>query len=66
MVSSELLPGPLLLLPDELFRDDLPSPKQERPNADTDAYSNPLSNLDELKLLLLIEIHNKNSKHHCQ
>lgn len=30
MVSSELLPGPLLLRPDKLLRDDLPSKKRKK------------------------------------
>lgn len=30
MVSSELLPGPLLLRPDRLLRDDLPSNERKQ------------------------------------
>lgn len=30
MVSSELLPGPLLLRPDKLLRDDFPSKKRKK------------------------------------
>lgn len=41
MVSSELLLGPLLLLPDEAFREGLPSPKRDPHD---EVFSSPLSN----------------------